>query len=515
MKKKKHSPPKYLLVGQGILEFALALPILLLLLFGIVEFGRLLQAWLAVQNGARYGVRYAVTGEYDESYCAAAAAALGYEDEVDGPCHIPSDDEDSREKINQLEDWARLPSIRDNASAGATGISKDENSTVSGNYLSFLVTHDIVNDIGNPTQKSYFHVTVCSSRDADQNGVADYQKNMTNFPPLCKDSINDYYMDDAGGPGDRVRVAVAYMHPMILPFISNIWQKIPLVAWRAGIVEKFRTSRISGIGSSILDEPTHTPTPTDTPTRTPTNTPTDTPTPTNTPTVTETPTETLTPTVTETLTPTSTSTVTETPTETLTPTNTKPPTSTNTATITRTKTPTRTITPTVPTRTPTATVPTETRKPTRTPRPTRTRTNTPTITNTVPTPTRTATVPTPTRTKTKTPTATVPSPTKTATVPTKTPTATVPTPTRTKTKTPTATVPTPTRTKTKTPTATVPTPTRTNTKTLVPTNTPTITKTPTTTYTRTRTPTRTPTNNYTPTITPTLCQTPPDLGGCH
>ena len=62
--------------GQSMVEFAIALPILLLLVFGIIEFGRILQAWLAIENGARFGVRYAVTGNYDSQYCTAAVNAL-------------------------------------------------------------------------------------------------------------------------------------------------------------------------------------------------------------------------------------------------------------------------------------------------------------------------------------------------------------------------------------------------------------------------------------------------------
>src|SRR5512137_2651676 len=62
--------------GQSMVEFAIALPILLLLVFGIIEFGRILQAWLAIENGARFGVRYAVTGNYDSRYCAAAVNAM-------------------------------------------------------------------------------------------------------------------------------------------------------------------------------------------------------------------------------------------------------------------------------------------------------------------------------------------------------------------------------------------------------------------------------------------------------
>ncbi len=40
--------------GQTLVEFALVLPVLLLLLFVIIELARLLHAWLAVENGARF-----------------------------------------------------------------------------------------------------------------------------------------------------------------------------------------------------------------------------------------------------------------------------------------------------------------------------------------------------------------------------------------------------------------------------------------------------------------------------
>ncbi len=53
--------------GQTLAEFAITLPILLLLLFGIVEFGRMFQSWVTLQNAARAAARYAVTGRYDEA----------------------------------------------------------------------------------------------------------------------------------------------------------------------------------------------------------------------------------------------------------------------------------------------------------------------------------------------------------------------------------------------------------------------------------------------------------------
>ncbi|MEP7293818.1 MAG: TadE/TadG family type IV pilus assembly protein, partial [Chloroflexota bacterium] len=51
--------------GQTLAEFAITLPILLLLLFGIIEFGRIFQAWVTLQNAARAGARYATTGIYN------------------------------------------------------------------------------------------------------------------------------------------------------------------------------------------------------------------------------------------------------------------------------------------------------------------------------------------------------------------------------------------------------------------------------------------------------------------
>ncbi len=48
--------------GQSLVEFALILPILLLLVFGIVEFGRAFNTYLIVSNASREGARYAVVG---------------------------------------------------------------------------------------------------------------------------------------------------------------------------------------------------------------------------------------------------------------------------------------------------------------------------------------------------------------------------------------------------------------------------------------------------------------------
>jgi TadE-like protein len=303
---KKFRIPRPKTPGQALLEFALALPVLLLLLFGIIEFGRLLQAWMAVQNAARFGLRYAVTGEYNPVYCGAAASALGltaadtFGGDPANDCNVPGSYGSNAINLSeQLVDWARLPSIYDAALAGITGAAIDPSTTVSGDYFTYLNTHDIINDLGHPNVKGYIHVMVCSNRDLDNdpNHTPDFQRDPNTYPVTCLRLYPSpqLHMDDAGGPGDRVRVWVTFTHPMWLPFLSNLWPTVPLSAWREGIVEKFRTSRISGLGSPISNAPTWTPTSTNTPTPTITPTPSVTPTPTPTETPTETPTPTVTP----------------------------------------------------------------------------------------------------------------------------------------------------------------------------------------------------------------------------
>ncbi len=49
---------KRIALGQGMIEFALTLPILLVLILGVIEFGRLLFVFSAVTTGAREAARY-------------------------------------------------------------------------------------------------------------------------------------------------------------------------------------------------------------------------------------------------------------------------------------------------------------------------------------------------------------------------------------------------------------------------------------------------------------------------
>ncbi len=141
----------YAKLGQSFVEFALVLPLLLLLLTAIIEFSYAFYTWVALQEVARIGVRYAVTGQFDPQYCPAADTTLdAYYPGIaaNDPNHdcivestvaalivngVPLPFE---EQTNLLEDWARLPTIRDAAMHGGAGLLFDPG--VSGNYEDYL-----------------------------------------------------------------------------------------------------------------------------------------------------------------------------------------------------------------------------------------------------------------------------------------------------------------------------------------------------------------------------------------
>ena len=265
--------------GQAMVEFVLALPILLFVLFGIIEFARMVFAWMAVQNAARFGIRYAVTGEFNDIYCVQAGGYLGathVNADVFGgdpqDCHIPDayPGVDSNDLERDLIDLARLYSIQDATLGGGTGLWLRPN--VSGNYEQYLANHDEA-FIGLPDEKGFYHITICSNR-------GQYSMDSNYSIPLCKDLNPSVFwlMDDAGGPGDRVKVRVVHQHPLFLPLLSNLWPSVTLTAERDGIVEKFRASRVIGVSGPILSAPTWTQTPTITNTPTLTFTPSITPT---------------------------------------------------------------------------------------------------------------------------------------------------------------------------------------------------------------------------------------------
>ncbi len=61
--------------GTAAVEFALVLPVLLLIVFGIIDFGRALNAQISLTGAAREGVRLAALGYPDAAIQARVAAA--------------------------------------------------------------------------------------------------------------------------------------------------------------------------------------------------------------------------------------------------------------------------------------------------------------------------------------------------------------------------------------------------------------------------------------------------------
>lgn len=53
--------------GQDYVEFAVIVPILMLIIMGLVDFGRVFNAWLVITHGAREGARVAAVGYDDDA----------------------------------------------------------------------------------------------------------------------------------------------------------------------------------------------------------------------------------------------------------------------------------------------------------------------------------------------------------------------------------------------------------------------------------------------------------------
>jgi uncharacterized repeat protein (TIGR01451 family) len=154
--------------GQALVEFALILVVLLLFIFIIVEAGRLFQGWLTVQNAARAGGRYAITGSY----------------EVDCLSEVPP-------CIN-----ARVDSIYEVAEDAVSGLNIDENAAYN--------------------EPLYYRTIVYGDKriiDPDT-GQATIQKSVPEYP---------------GDSGLQVVVEVTYRMPLITPLLNSIVESIPLV----------------------------------------------------------------------------------------------------------------------------------------------------------------------------------------------------------------------------------------------------------------------------------------------
>ena len=213
--------------AQAAVEFALILPIALLMIFTIIEIARMAQAWLVVTNSARVGLRYAVTGAYESSFCTLDIDANNND--------LVCEHEPEKAYRNDEIDTARLLSIYEEVEESAIGIMKD---------LSII----------EKSQPGYFNITVCSTNKEPE---PDGETRVYHPPPDDYCSPFDHPGDPSTGTA-RVLVAVTFEHPVILPILNRIAPSVTLHSERTGIVEQFRVARILGL-PPVIKVPTVTP----------------------------------------------------------------------------------------------------------------------------------------------------------------------------------------------------------------------------------------------------------------
>ena len=222
--------------GQALVEFALIITVLLMMIFLIIESARILWAWNTVQNAAREGARYAITGQRDDPCSGADLPKFA------AICDAP----DAEQR--------RVASIINVTHQGLSGLRLDE-------------TSGIFED------DYYYHIEVWG---VDETGTITRTAGMPNTP---------------------VVVRAFYRVPIITPLLQPIIPSVPVFGQVTmnnesfgqlgnanqgqGLPPELPPIPTAGVTPSPTPTPTHTPTPTPGPTSTPT--PTDTPTPTSTP----------------------------------------------------------------------------------------------------------------------------------------------------------------------------------------------------------------------------------------
>ncbi|MFC7063859.1 TadE/TadG family type IV pilus assembly protein [Halobacillus seohaensis] len=87
--------------GQALVELALVLPILLMLIFGIVDFGRIFHAYLTLDHAGREAARTASVGAEDsEIYATVTNSTVGLNDSNLNTKLSPSGERESGSEIS-------------------------------------------------------------------------------------------------------------------------------------------------------------------------------------------------------------------------------------------------------------------------------------------------------------------------------------------------------------------------------------------------------------------------------
>ncbi len=239
MLKKKHRSQ----TGQALVEFALIITVLLMIVFLIIEASRIMWGWVTVQNAARSGARYAITGDFD-SDCA----------------------------TEDIPKYAYL------CTSGAGG-TLDTNLRRPASIIQ--TSHDALNGLklnetGTLTDDYGYEIYVWGVDDEDMQWRGSFMEDPRGPDPY------------GGKPNMPVAVRVIYYVPIITPFFRPIRESIPVYGQTILYNEPFDqlggTGRSAGVPPPIppLPTPGVTPTFTPTPIFTPSETPTDISSPTST-----------------------------------------------------------------------------------------------------------------------------------------------------------------------------------------------------------------------------------------
>ncbi len=162
--------------GQTMAEFMLVLPVLLLTVFAIIEAARLLFAWVAVENAARYALRYVVTGDYNPAHYNVDRLRRFL-------CRVRIDLHRHRDgQARKCCPCALGPRLL--GLAGATGVQRDP---------------AMIDPNTNWADAGYFKITVCS-----QTATSYTEPNPNNFTTDWMAWCHP--VDHAGSPGDQVWV---------------------------------------------------------------------------------------------------------------------------------------------------------------------------------------------------------------------------------------------------------------------------------------------------------------------
>jgi hypothetical protein len=143
---KIHQKPPGLKNAQGMLEFALVLPVLLFMIIGVIEFSRLMFAWVIIENSTRFGIRYATTGNFDPKYCTDVNNNCTSDPSASPPENLTS------AQTNAFIDEARIPSIHDETRRIIIGFPLNENPEAP---AAPVYTYQ---------DENYFNITVCSEK---------------------------------------------------------------------------------------------------------------------------------------------------------------------------------------------------------------------------------------------------------------------------------------------------------------------------------------------------------------